>query len=218
MKTEKKDLGFWQLFLVVFSSVRCCGSSRTGVFKKLNRALRWQVGSGPAGIELLISTSGGIATACTALAIAPFVLGIPQALYTLELTRYHNEVNGGVSTWLLNVYGSRFWSFCAACFVVAYNCSMSALVAESSILYISTIADVSGSYWERTGMAVIIIMASYAINYYSIDNVVRFMRYFTIHTFAVFGILIVYGAVYTKTSRFTEVRCEERLSYVTSPH
>ena len=167
-KTRHRHIGFWKLFFIVFSAV----------------------GSGPAGIEGIVGAAKSISLACIAIAVCPLFIAVPEAFITLEMCEKYGEVNGGAPVWFLKVYKSRFWSFCSACFLLLYDCSTSALVAESSLLYVATVEPSMRHYKYQVAASTVIIVVAYSVCYFSVDFVAKATAVLTTHTVVVFAVLV----------------------------
>ena len=175
----KRNLGFWRVFFVIFSAV----------------------GSGPAGIEGIVSSANSISLALIAIAVFPLFIAVPEALITLELTKKFGDTNGGASVWFKKIYHSNFFSFLQTSFLVLYDCSTSALVAESTILYIGTLVPWFSTYIWQAVASLAIIFVSYGISYVSLDFVAKTVTILTLHTVVVYGLLVGYSAKNFSISR-----------------
>ena len=164
----QRNIGFWKLFFIVFSAV----------------------GSGPAGIEGLVGAAKSITLACIAIGVCPLFIAVPEAFITLEMCEKYGDTNGGVPVWFLKVYKSRFWSFCSACFILLYDCSTSALVAEASILYVATVEPAFHQYKYQVVASTLIIIVAYFVCFFSVDFIAKSVAVLTVHTAVVFAVLV----------------------------
>ena len=128
MAKRSSKIGFLGTFVVIFTAA----------------------GSGPVGVEGVFGATGSLLGACLAIVLSPLVVALPQAIFAIELSEKYPKENGGATLWLLKIYGSEFWAFCSTAFVIIYNTSMSALVAQVSVAYISTL-EAGACYTSASG-------------------------------------------------------------------
>ena len=181
MSSERSPtLGFWSLFIVIFSAV----------------------GSGPSGIEGVIASANGISVAVLGVILYPLVWGLVQALCAAELSVRFKEVTGALGAWSLELFGKPL-SLNATLYVIIMQLSTAAFVSEVSVAYIQAYdAAYFQGYWATVLMTFIIIAVSTLINLTNVRFVAKTFWVFSIHALVAFSVFLALCIPKMSASRF----------------
>ena len=166
--TLEPSVEFVDLFIIIFSNV----------------------GSGPSGVEGVVG-SAGLSLGLLGLLFFPFVWGYIQAITSLELSVRYRHSNGGLGAWSKKLLGGAA-ALNTTVWLVLMQCSTAAFVSELTVAYANAWAPGTfGTYTQKMGMTMAIIVASFFINYFSLKFATRLFWLFSINAFLAFTCLCV---------------------------
>lgn len=163
----RREIGFFTLFILIFSAV----------------------GSGPAGIEGLIS-SAGLTIALISVVVFPFFWGYVQALISAELSIKYKHLNGAIGTWINQLFGRAFAQNAALWFILM-QCSTASFVSEVTVTYIEAFWPGTVTLaWQKIFLTLVIIGTSACINALGIARLGRAMTLLSLNSLAAFATLV----------------------------
>jgi hypothetical protein len=163
----ERRVGFWGLFVLIFSAV----------------------GSGPAGLEGVIG-SCGVLLGLILIIVFPFFWGFVQALISVELSVKYSEMNGAIGSWCNEFFGKTLAKN-AAVWVVLMQCSTSAFVTEVTVTYVEHYWPGAITAWyQQCLLAFFIIACAVLVNSINIGAVARVMSWLTLNAVTAFAVLI----------------------------